>query len=294
MSDVIAIETKNHQKEKRRIADNLMSQFPLWLCALTRGHSVLLYGYGSKKHIIETFLDDGLDEQFPCIVVNGYHGAFQIKDLLNEITCDILDYPKLTFPSPIVQCEFIQEYFVACKNGYPSRKDRKWVHSFPNLEKYIPTTGIKAMDVPPHLFLAIHNIEKAGRSSQDQNLLSMLASIPQIHLIASVDHIFASLTWDDVIRTRYNWMCVRAPTYQPYFYETRFDTFAENTSASREKCILQALVALNVNSRSAFKVLVQHQLANPKSKGMSFDEWFDVCYEDLILSEQSVVIYYCC
>ena len=292
MMKVIQIETNNHQKEKERIKENLVSQFPLWFSALLRGHSILLYGYGSKKQIIEAFLDDGLDEAFPCIVVNGYHKAFQIKDLLNEITCDILDYPKLTFPSSVVQCDFIQEYFIACKNGYPRRKDRKWVHSFPNLEKYIPKNGLASMDVPAHLFLAIHNIEKAGGSSQDQTIFSLLASIPQIHLIASIDHIFASLSWDDVIRTRYNWMCVRSPTYQPYFYETRFDTFAENTSANREKCILQTLLALNGNSRSAFKALAKFQIANPKTKGMSFDDWFDVCFEELILSDPSVCLSY--
>lgn len=47
--------------------------------------------------------------------------------------------------------------------------------------------------VPPRLFLIIHNIDGVPlRNSKHQTILSILASIPQIKIIASIDHINAA------------------------------------------------------------------------------------------------------
>lgn len=49
-------------------------------------------------------------------------------------------------------------------------------------------------DIPPRVYVVIHNIDGAAlRAPHAQEAFSMLAAIPQIHLIASVDHVNAPL-----------------------------------------------------------------------------------------------------
>ena len=45
-----------------------------------------------------------------------------------------------------------------------------------------------------HVFLIVHNIDGiALRSSRDQTILSLLACVHGLHIVASVDHISAPL-----------------------------------------------------------------------------------------------------
>lgn len=54
------------------------------------------------------------------------------------------------------------------------------------------------LHIPARAFLLIHNIDgPALRTPQAQSVLSLLASIPQLSIVASIDHINAPMLWDN-------------------------------------------------------------------------------------------------
>ena len=279
-------ENENHRQSKRALLSHYSKSFSKWLLYLVEGHSLLLYGYGSKKILIEQFLQDGISESFPVMELKGYHPACNVKHLLNNITEQLLSYPGLSFPSLLVQCEFIVQYFAVCQmqlQQYPEA-----IGEYRTLTAYLKPREWADMAAPEHFFIAIHNVEKVGGGGNLQTILSMLAAVPQIHVIASMDHIFSPLIWDDLAKARYNWVFLNTYTFQPYYDETQFDHFFQKTSVSAEKPMLQALQALPRTAQQAFLLLSEHQLQNPKASGMSFDSWFSKCVAENCANKESV------
>lgn len=129
--------------------------FPKWLYILNQGFNVLLYGLGSKKQLLETFHSIHLMNE-TVMVVNGFFPSLTIKDILNTICNDILNI------------------------NMASR----------NYHEIVDAVKIYLHNNDMNIFLLIHNIDGVMlRNHKAQLILSRLASIPQIHLIASVDHI---------------------------------------------------------------------------------------------------------
>ena len=58
------------------------------------------------------------------------------------------------------------------------------------------------------------------RSSEAQGLLAELSSLPNISLIASMDHVNSSLLWDKQMAACFNWLYFDVTNYAPYALET--------------------------------------------------------------------------
>lgn len=149
--------------------------FPQWFCQLQQGFSIFLYGYGSKKRLIETFARKYLAE-FPTVVVLGYIPHVSIKQvsfffhlfqILDLIVRQVIGDKEKTFRTHSGQVEYIRSSFAD-----------------PHQSALLPS----------RLFLLIHSLDGPSlRSFVAQSLLSLLAAVPQISLVASVDHLNASL-----------------------------------------------------------------------------------------------------
>lgn len=63
------------------------------------------------------------------------------------------------------------------------------------------------------------NVYEGLRDSESQRLLSEMASLPNVFLAASVDHVNAPLLWDVQIRDRFSWLWHAVHTYEPYITE---------------------------------------------------------------------------
>ncbi|CAG8750546.1 22954_t:CDS:1, partial [Gigaspora rosea] len=158
-----------HITEKKTLSELYKSQFSQWYLELRSGFNILFYGYGSKKELLGEFSEVYLRDQ-PLIVINGF-------------------YPKLD----------IGETFMQIINGINLEVDMK-PGTRASMEKL--TTLIRDYFLNPdrdfqHLYITVHNIDGQNlRTLQVQNCLGILASCPNIHLIASVDHINATLLFD--------------------------------------------------------------------------------------------------
>ncbi|KAF9919627.1 Origin recognition complex subunit 2 [Linnemannia zychae] len=247
-------------------------QFSQWFFELVSGFNLLIYGYGSKRQLLTQFATSMLTDA-PLIIVNGYFPTVTIKEILDKISSTALSYsgPTGTLQE---QVAFIRAYF-----AQPDRAISK-------------------------LYLLIHNIDgTALRAEKAQSALSLLASCPQIHLIASIDHINANILWDTVKSARFNWIWHELTTFHPYLTETSF----ENSIMVRQgelgaRGIQFVLASLTSNGKGLFRILAEHQiqseadslnenyvsgtntLKNYMDLGMAYNALFKKCQENFLVS----------
>ncbi|KAF7965705.1 hypothetical protein HWV62_42203 [Athelia sp. TMB] len=133
---------------------------------LQEGFNLLFYGMGSKRVAINRFASEVCSKKGHVIVVNAFLPNFTLKELFSAIE-QIPGVTDLPLPS-----------------GGVDKQTRR-------ISDFFTETGTKT-----RLFLIIHNIDAPTlRSAKAKTCLSLLASNPHIHLIASVDRINAPLLW---------------------------------------------------------------------------------------------------
>ncbi|KAF9185857.1 Origin recognition complex subunit 2 [Haplosporangium sp. Z 767] len=259
-----------HSREMEMLTLLYEEQFPQWYFELLSGFNILIYGYGSKRVLLTKFATTVLSDA-PLIIVNGYFPTLTVKEILDKISSTALGYSGPT-GSLQEQIAFIRAYF-----SQPDRDVRK-------------------------LYVLIHNIDGSSlRSEKCQSALSLLASCPNIHIIASVDHINANILWDTVKAARFRWVWHEITTFKPYLTETSF----ENSIMVRQgelgaRGIQFVLASLTSNGKGLFKVLAEHQIrverdaaeergagAVGKSSldvGMAYNTLFRKCQENFLVS----------
>lgn len=257
-----------HTREMEMLTLLYEEQFPQWYFELVSGFNLLIYGYGSKRQLLTKFATTMLTDA-PLIIVNGYFPTLNLKDILDKILSTALQYsgPAGTLQEQIA---FIHAYF-----KQPDRAVQK-------------------------LYLLVHNIDGSGlRSEKAQTALSLLASCPQIHMVASIDHINANILWDTVKAARFQWCWHELTTFKSYLAETSF----ENSIMVRQgelgaRGIQFVLASLTSNGKGLFKVLAEHQIQNERESsgsgsgegknqtelGMAYNALFKKCQENFLVS----------
>lgn len=150
-----------HNRAIRDLFKSNCCNFNKWMYVMNEGFSILLYGLGSKRDILKTFQKEML-HSVPVVVVNGYFPSLTIKDVLDGILVEILEEPGST-TNVYEAVDQIKSYFERPRNM--------------------------------HLYIIVHNIDGPMlRNNKSQNVLAYLASIPNVHLLASIDHINTPLS----------------------------------------------------------------------------------------------------
>lgn len=104
--------------------------------------------------------------------------------ILCKITEDLLGSAG-AFRNVIRQCEFILDRLADSSTPGTATAARA-AHG---------DAETAAADSDEHIVLVVHNIDGVGlRSERAQTALSLLAELPQIHIVASVDHVNAPLS----------------------------------------------------------------------------------------------------
>ncbi|KAG0359614.1 Origin recognition complex subunit 2 [Podila minutissima] len=256
-----------HTREMEMLTLLYEEQFPQWYFELVSGFNLLIYGYGSKRQLLTKFATTVLTDA-PLIIVNGYFPTLNLKDILDKILSTALQYsgPAGTLQEQIA---FIHAYF-----KQPDRAVQK-------------------------IYLLVHNIDGSGlRSEKAQTALSLLASCPQIHMVASIDHINANILWDTVKAARFQWCWHELTTFKSYLAETSF----ENSIMVRQgelgaRGIQFVLASLTSNGKGLFRVLAEHQIQNERESsggsgenknqaemGMAYNALFKKCQENFLVS----------
>ncbi|XP_030259626.1 origin recognition complex subunit 2 isoform X2 [Sparus aurata] len=245
-----------YSKEIQQLHNKHRKHFSKWMLQLQLGFSVMVYGLGSKKALLEDFRVSHLGQEIH-LVVNGFFPSITLKSILNALTCDVLEHQG-SFRTPSDQIQHITQ----------TLKDS------PDL----------------HVYLLIHNIDGLMlRGEKTQSALGQLASLPNLHLVASIDHINGPLVWDQFQQSQFNWLWWECVTFQHYAEETSYENslLVQQTGALALSSLTHVLRSLTPNARGIFKLLVKFQLENkdnPSYTGLSFQDFYQRCREAFLVN----------
>uniref|UniRef100_A0AAY4AUX0 Origin recognition complex subunit 2 n=1 Tax=Denticeps clupeoides TaxID=299321 RepID=A0AAY4AUX0_9TELE len=126
-------------------------------------------------------------------------------------------------------------------------------------------------------------------SLKTQQALGQLASIPNMHLLASIDHINAPLVWDQSKMSMFNWLWYETTSYLPYTEETSYENslLVQQTGALALSSLTHVLRSLTPNARGIFRLLAEFQLEHkddPSYTGLSFQDFYQRCREAFLVN----------
>ncbi|KAJ9534815.1 hypothetical protein QJQ45_017297 [Haematococcus lacustris] len=245
--------------ERVRAMARLRLQQPLWHLLLRSGFSLLLHGLGSKRRLLSDFAHSALTDG-AVVVINGWLPSVTAHKILLAAASAITGraLPKTTSGAELLSS--VQQD----AEEWPGR----------------------------HLYLVVHNIEGPGlRSEGDQLALAQLAQCSNVHLVASVDHVAASLMWSKAMEAMFRWQWVEAHTYAPYIAETldKPSVLVGAFQQARQRGAGAVLRSLVPNARDVFALLVDHQLDDPESEGLDFKLLFRMCRERFLLTSETAL-----
>ena len=327
-----------HLNERARLTRDLADEYSGWWQLLRSEFSVLLYGFGSKKELLEDFARRALTDG-GVVVVNGFFPGLTAKHILanaaaavsrdsvNALHAGSNDalfqrvaaatrerrgarrgddaYETESRDTRRLEASAEASAETHARSHQPRRTARRTssVMTLPNASARAHElsnsdgAGKERLDAraegdfqpAKRLYIVLHNIDGAQlRSPEAQAVLGELASMPRVHLIASVDHVNAPLLWSKREAARFNWVWRKATTFAPYAVET---SFAAQLLASRgeERHVRGAanvLRSLTSNARDIFRVLAEYQLQNPEEKGMGFHAFYTECRAQFLATSE--------
>ncbi|XP_037956271.1 origin recognition complex subunit 2-like [Teleopsis dalmanni] len=245
-----------HETSINAIIEEYRSYFSKWMYILNEGFNLLIYGLGSKLQLLQSFHRDILAQQ-TVLVINGFFPSLTLKDILDSITCQILD-AGISSSNPHEAVDMIEEEF-----------------------SLIPET---------HLYIIVHNLDGIMlRNNKVQAILARLAKVENIHLIASIDHINTPLLWDQSKLSNYNFSWWDCTTMLPYTNETAFENslLIQNSGELALASLRSVFSSLTTNSRGIYMLIVKHQLQNknnPNHQGIAFKDLYWSCREAFLVS----------
>jgi origin recognition complex subunit 2 len=127
---------------------------------------------------------------------------------------------------------------------------------------------------------------------QTQTMLSMLATLPGVHLLASIDHILAPLLWDSGRISRFQWLWHDITAYAEYSAEHKFvpPVFGGSGTDSHVSSSMQIkniLSSLPKKTRDILTLLCEWQLeqntggGGGSSTGLSTSEFRSMCEQSM-------------
>ncbi|KAA8641857.1 hypothetical protein EYZ11_003097 [Aspergillus tanneri] len=230
------------KKEKSFLFDLHCRSFAQWSFEFDQGFNICLYGYGSKRLLVQNFADWLHQKHSPSppsiVIVNGHTPNISIRSIFATIVTAVLgaDIPSKMGSQPVEVLELLQSVL----KSQPSRRPI--------------TVLINSIDAPPL------------RRAANQALLARLAFTPEINLLATADTPNFLLMWDISLRDQFNFAFHDCTTFAPF--EAEFDVVEEVHSLLGRKGrrvggkdgVEFVLKSLPENARNLYRVLLTELL----------------------------------
>ncbi|WWC66668.1 uncharacterized protein I206_100572 [Kwoniella pini CBS 10737] len=253
-------------------------RYDQWELEIQQGFNLLYYGFGSKRTTINRFVEQRLSKRGNVVVINGYFPGLSIRDILNSIE------DSLSVPQDI-------KLSASSSTSTTIERSASRIYSYFLPPEAIPVTRKKDYPVAENdLYLIIHNVDSPSlRKPIALSTLSLLATSPRIHIIATFDHLHTpilfspSLTntpshqyksegWDGNIPSSrgFNWIYHNLTTYSPYTTELSYLKLSASSSLSlsssnngiSEEGALQILKSVPPMAARLLKLLLIKQSQN--------------------------------
>ncbi|GLC37047.1 hypothetical protein PLESTB_001397300 [Pleodorina starrii] len=283
---------KNPNKKAKLLVD-LKSQFDDWHSRLRSNFSVLLYGFGSKRGLLDDFARTLAGPRnrgdAAVLVFHGYNPRCTAKEVVAGVAGALL---QRTFRNlgggggggggaggAAAAAAAPAAAVTATGGGGAPAAVRALVED------------IRCEPVDRHAFVVIHNIDGPGLRG-DVSLLSALAACPQVHVIASIDHALAPLLWDSADAARFRWQYMNATTFAPYAAEVSGaqsvlgGAFKSGVVTAGAGTVLRSLV---LGAQEVFKLLAEHLMEDEECEGVAFAHLYRMCRERFLVRDERVL-----
>lgn len=255
------------------------THFHEWAFTLSTGQSILLYGLGSKRCVLDLF-GDALATEGNVICMNGYDADFDLTELL-DLLIRIVSPPDTRSP-----------FDTYTDSANEAEIERRWTAKAAYIAEHYS-------DERP-LFLLVHNIDGKRLSSKSaQEALAILTAnskrdgCPMIRIAASIDDINVSMSWDPRAEHKYGWVWKQVHTYRPHFEEitkgprqTSQKKTKKVQSSKQEVAINAVLQSLAPKHKDVVKLLATLQ---SQGSAITYINLKDECLKSLIVSSDSTL-----
>jgi origin recognition complex subunit 2 len=281
----IAEARKLYSAEKSEHEINLVvsqysSQFREWAFSLSTGQSILLYGFGSKKELLESF-GATLAEEGNVVAINGYDAAANLTEFF-----DIM-----------IQMVCSEDASVPFQTSTDSTNENETRREWASKATFIAENYSEERP----LFLLIHNIdgEKLSSHYAQEALATLTANsekggVPMIRIAASIDDINRSMFWDPQTEHKFNWVWKLTHTYCPHFEEFELgpskETHSKKTRKVRNNNKVMSVKSVLLSLAPKHKEVVV-LLANMQSRNdiITYAALKEALIKALIVSEDSTI-----
>lgn len=245
-----------YKQEKSFLLDLHCRSFPQWDFEFDQGFNICLYGYGSKRRLLQEFADwlyhrhHSSSASSSVVIVNGHTPNISIRSIFATIVTAVLgaDIPSKMGSQP-------QEVLELLQSVLKSRSSQKPI-----------TVLINSIDAP------------ALRRAANQALLARLAATPKIHLLATADTPNLLLMWDLSLRDQFNFVFHDCTTFAPF--DTEFDVVEEVSTLLGRKGrrvggkegVEFVLKSLPENARNLYRLLLTELLSMADEGHISDDD----------------------
>lgn len=282
-----------HRKEREALYELHKKLYHQFCFELSQGYNLNFFGVGLKVELINDFvesylldwIEDTVSKEMPKVmVINGYNSAVKLKTIIQDIANAIVT-PEIRKQNNLKMPKHVSEAF-------------PFLMSYMKRSRQTEENGI----VRPRLLLVIHSIDgEAFRDERSQNILSQLASLPDVWLITSVDNINASLLWDLYRFKNFNFLWHDATTYEPYTVERSFKDVLSMGRSKKFGGVVRAkyvLSSLSDNAKKLYSILLKLQLdkmkatsKNPGIRGsaklaIDFTKLYDESVQEYVTSNE--------
>jgi origin recognition complex subunit 2 len=241
-----------HARELRFLMDLHRSSFGQWGFELRNGFNLCLYGYGSKRGVMDAFaqhLHDSVSPPPTIVVVNGYTPTITLSDILTSVASTLVP-AHIKLPSlPATLLPLLLES----------------LSSTPDHPIYILLNSIDATPL---------------RRPATQSALATLAAHPSIHMAASADTPHFPLLWDVSLQRRFRFLFHDCTTFAPFATAAEtdpVDSVNELLGRSGRRLggrdgVGYVLRSLPANARHLFRILVAAQMESADERDDDNDD----------------------
>eukprot|EP00899_Mesostigma_viride_P026223 jgi/Mesvir1/6786/Mv18971-RA.1 len=257
-------------------ATQLDAAFDMWYSEIRAGFNLLFAGRGSKKALLDKFAADRLRREAAVAVVHGYHPSTTLKSTLGTVVDAIAS--------------------VSEGKGAGTHSS-----SVAGMLAYITRRRDPA---PPPVYLLLHSIDGSNlRGHECQVALSAVAASSNVRVVASINHVNASLLWDGDTWSNFGWLGHTVDTGMPYIAEGahRPRALKQEAGGCLHRSAPVVLRSLTPSAQRVFRTLAEMQLraeeqggakggaaegGSNASTGISFTAWYNRCRLSFLVSSE--------
>jgi origin recognition complex subunit 2 len=232
----------HHEPEKKYLMKLQARSFLQWQFELREGFNVCLYGWGSKRKLVQKFAEWLYPRYNPApkiVIVNGYTPKLQIRTVLSTLRTAVLGDKN---PTRLVgQPNEILDLLLSHLTDHPP---------------------------PTPVFVMVNSIDAASlRRPGSQSLLAKAAAHPSINVVATADTPSFPLMWNNTLRDQFNFAFHDGTTYVPYEAELSIVDDVHDLLGRKGRRIGGkdgvgfVLKSLPKNARNLYRVLLTEILA---------------------------------